>query len=99
MDLGLGRYRGPARNRAGRPVKVSVLDFETITMSAGGGRFVADTSQPRWRHHRAGRLLEAERLYRLVSDTDPRNARALHLLGVVAHQLERPDAAAWSGGR
>jgi predicted O-linked N-acetylglucosamine transferase (SPINDLY family) len=44
-------------------------------------------------HHRAGRLIDAERLYRLVCDTDPKNARAFHLLGVVAHQLERPDAA------
>jgi protein O-GlcNAc transferase len=42
--------------------------------------------------HRAGRLNEAERLYRLVCDADPNNARALHLLGVVAHQLGRPDA-------
>src|SRR5258708_13298248 len=43
--------------------------------------------------HRAGRLADAERLYRLVCDTDPKNARAFHLLGVVAHQLNRPDAA------
>ncbi len=43
--------------------------------------------------HRAGRLANAERLYRLVCDTDPKNARAFHLLGVVAHQLNRPDAA------
>src|SRR5450631_2062236 len=44
-------------------------------------------------HHRAGRLTDAERLYRIVCDTDPNNARAFHLLGVVAHQLKRPDAA------
>jgi predicted O-linked N-acetylglucosamine transferase (SPINDLY family) len=44
-------------------------------------------------HHRAGRLNEAERLYRLVCAADPKNARAFHLLGVVAHQLGRRDAA------
>jgi protein O-GlcNAc transferase len=48
-------------------------------------------------HHRAGRLSEAERLYRLACDTDPANARAFHLLGVVAHQLGRPDAASLLG--
>jgi predicted O-linked N-acetylglucosamine transferase (SPINDLY family) len=48
-------------------------------------------------HHRAGRLNEAERLYRLVCDSDPKNARAFHLLGVVAHQLRRPDAASLVG--
>jgi protein O-GlcNAc transferase len=48
-------------------------------------------------HHRAGRLADAERLYRLACDTDPKNARAFHLLGVVAHQLRRPDAASLVG--
>jgi protein O-GlcNAc transferase len=48
-------------------------------------------------HHRAGRLAEAERLYRSVCDSDPDNARALHLLGVLAHQLGRPDAASLVG--
>jgi protein O-GlcNAc transferase len=47
--------------------------------------------------HRAGRLADAERLYRLVCDADPKNARAFHLLGVVAHQLRRPDAASLVG--
>jgi protein O-GlcNAc transferase len=47
--------------------------------------------------HRAGRLTDAERLYRLVCDSDPNNARAFHLLGVVAHQLRRPDAASLVG--
>ena len=44
-------------------------------------------------HHRAGRLTEAERLYRGVCAADPSNARAFHLLGVVAHQLGHRDAA------
>src|ERR1700724_4319023 len=48
-------------------------------------------------HHRAGRLTDAERLYRIVCDADPQNARAFHLLGVVAHQLRRPDAASLVG--
>lgn len=37
-------------------------------------------------HHRAGRLREAEATYREVLARDPRNADALHLLGVLAHQ-------------
>jgi len=44
-------------------------------------------------HHQAGRLAEAERLYRRVCAADPNNVPALHRLGVVAHQLGRPDAA------
>jgi predicted O-linked N-acetylglucosamine transferase (SPINDLY family) len=43
-------------------------------------------------HHRSGRLIEAERLYRRLCDADPNDARALHLLGQVTHQLGRPGA-------
>jgi protein O-GlcNAc transferase len=43
-------------------------------------------------HHQAGRLPEAERLYRQVCAADANHFAALHRLGVVAHQLGRPDA-------
>jgi protein O-GlcNAc transferase len=43
-------------------------------------------------HHKAGRLAEAERLYRQICAADPDHAGSFHRLGVVAHQLGRPDA-------
>jgi protein O-GlcNAc transferase len=45
-------------------------------------------------HHRAGRLLDAERLCRQACDLAPSDARAFHLAGVLAHQLRRSDATA-----
>jgi Flp pilus assembly protein TadD len=38
-------------------------------------------------HHQAGRLREAEALYREILAQQPGHTEALHLLGVVAHQL------------
>src|SRR5229473_3063447 len=45
------------------------------------------------RHHRAGRLIEAERLYRQICAADTNHVGSWHLLGVLAHQLGREDAA------
>jgi len=45
------------------------------------------------RHHQAGRLQDAERLYRQVLAIDGRHADSLHLLGVVAYQSGRPESA------
>jgi protein O-GlcNAc transferase len=45
------------------------------------------------RFQRSGRLAEAELLYGQVLSIDPGHARSLHLLGLVAHQLGRHDAA------
>jgi tetratricopeptide (TPR) repeat protein len=44
-------------------------------------------------HHQAGRLQEAEQLYRVILDTRPDHTDALHLLGLIRHQLGNPDAA------
>jgi Flp pilus assembly protein TadD len=45
------------------------------------------------RHHQAGNLGEAERLYRLILQEEPRHGDALHLLGVLHHQSGRNEAA------
>jgi protein O-GlcNAc transferase len=44
-------------------------------------------------HHQAGRLAEAERIYREVLSRQPDHVDALHLLGVLATQLGRQDEA------
>ncbi len=43
-------------------------------------------------HHQAGRLDEAERLYRQVLQVQPDNSDALHLLGVISFHAGKADA-------
>jgi predicted O-linked N-acetylglucosamine transferase (SPINDLY family) len=45
-------------------------------------------------HHQAGRLAEAEALYRQILASDPKHPDALHMLGVLANQLGRANEAA-----
>ncbi len=44
-------------------------------------------------HHQAGRLAEAEALYRQILAVQPRHTDALHLLGAIAGQVGRNDVA------
>jgi predicted TPR repeat methyltransferase len=44
-------------------------------------------------HHRAGRLAEAESLYRQICAVDPNHVGSLHFLGVLAGQVGRNDIA------
>jgi Tfp pilus assembly protein PilF len=44
-------------------------------------------------HHQAGRLTEAERIYRKILTIDGRQADSLHLLGMIAYQAGRHDTA------
>ncbi len=44
-------------------------------------------------HHRAGRLAQAEKIYRQVLSNRPDQAEALHLLGILSVQTEKLDEA------
>ncbi len=54
---------------------------------------IADAISQGMRHHQAGQLAEAERIYRQVLARDPQNAHVLHLLGTVALQVGNLPAA------
>jgi Flp pilus assembly protein TadD len=43
-------------------------------------------------HFHSGRAQEAESVCRQLVESDPANAAALHLLGVLAHESDRPEA-------
>jgi predicted O-linked N-acetylglucosamine transferase (SPINDLY family) len=67
---------------------------EADTPSPGSGQPVVDaTLAAALQHHQAGRLPQAEQLYRRILTADPHHADALHLLGVVANQAGAPQAA------
>src|SRR5204863_6783683 len=60
--------------------------------NAGAGPLRETTSEKiglALQHHQAGRLAQAEALYREVLALDPQNIDALHFLGVIAHQQGR----------
>jgi len=44
-------------------------------------------------HHQAGRLREAEQIYRLILAQQPDHPHALHFLGVIAYQTKQNDVA------
>jgi thioredoxin-like negative regulator of GroEL len=44
-------------------------------------------------HHQAGRLAEAESIYRQILAVEPRHDDALHLLGDIARQVGRTGMA------
>jgi len=50
-------------------------------------------------HHQAGRLAEAEALYRRILAADPGHLAALHYFGIVALDTKRPDLARELCGR
>ena len=59
----------------------------------------AQALQLAFAHHQAGRLSEAEAIYRRILAADPNQPDALHLLGLVAQQCGQHEAAATLLGR
>jgi protein O-GlcNAc transferase len=51
------------------------------------------TLQQAMQYHQAGALAQAEYLYRQILQSNPRDADVLHLLGVMAFQVGRPETA------
>ncbi|MCH7539692.1 MAG: tetratricopeptide repeat protein [Proteobacteria bacterium] len=72
-----GRPEGKGANQAGpadHPERRPGFDIETALKAA-------------IHHHRAGRLRQAEALYRQILEVRRDHADALHLMGVLAHQI------------
>ena len=74
---------------------------ESTVFHQGGGESVTigQAMQTAIRHHQAGRLAEAERIYRQILDRQPGHAQALELLGALNLQRGRSDAAVVLIGR
>ncbi len=54
---------------------------------------IADTLASAVKHHQSGHLQQAEQLYQEILRVDPHQPDALHLLGVIAAQVGRHEAA------
>ena len=89
--------------RAGRLPGVGVGEAK------GGGRHegsdvefmatISEALQIALQHHQAGRLDLAEEIYRRILAVEPDHADALHLLGVIAHQVGKHEVAVEYIGR
>ncbi|MEO8627574.1 MAG: tetratricopeptide repeat protein [Betaproteobacteria bacterium] len=71
------------------PVQHSSPDIAAATCMAT----VGETLQTAMQHHQAGRLPAAEQAYRQILAIEPDHVDALHLVGVVLHQLGKSGLA------
>src|SRR5262249_31082663 len=81
------------RNVAAEAQRESSAYVKQTNSKEGPMATVAETLQAGLRHHQAGELAEAERLYRQALQVERRQPDALHLLGVLANQAGKPDVA------
>ena len=63
------------------------------TVRQGPSRVIQDLLANALRHHQAGRLTEAERIYRQILAVDAHHADSLHLLGMLTYQSGRHEVA------
>jgi len=54
---------------------------------------IAEMLQAAFQHYNSGRLPQSEQLLRQILNAQPKNAHALHLLGIIAHQSEKNNMA------
>ncbi len=66
--------------------------MKPLKRKVGGGRGQRQMALA-LQHHQAGRLQEAERLYRQILAKEPKHADALHMLGALAQQHGQPQEA------
>jgi tetratricopeptide (TPR) repeat protein len=62
-------------------------------LPAGSSHPMAEQFAAAFAHHQAGRLVEAESLYRKICAADPSHFDSLHFLGLIAAQTGRHDGA------
>lgn len=61
--------------------------------ATGAGAGLGHLFEAALQHHQAGQLAQAESVYRQILSIDKDHVDSLHLLGVLAHQVGRNDAA------
>jgi len=70
------------------------VDRVQLGLYDAGMHDLSEIFQTGLQHHQAGRLSQAEQLYRQILQTNPGHAMALHSLGTIAHQKGNFAAAA-----
>ena len=83
---------GKAMNRKQRRAQAKAAP-KAVTPAASQTITVPQALDAALRHHQNGQLSEAEAIYRSILAVDANHSDALHLLGVVAHQVGRCDVA------